>query len=47
MTKLILASLLLLTFSCAHNSNRDPASVQQEKETAHERHHGLFDRPNY
>jgi outer membrane biogenesis lipoprotein LolB len=41
----LLLGLTLLISACAHHGQRDPASVKQEQETAHEKHQGIFDRP--
>ncbi len=40
----LLAILLVTTIGCSSTESRNPASVQQEKESAHEKFQGVFDR---
>jgi hypothetical protein len=43
-TFFFLSLTLLMTVACAHQGQRDPASVKQEQNTSHEKHQGLFDK---
>lgn len=41
---LLFAFLLIMNFGCSSTETRNPASIEQEKESAHEKFQGVFDR---
>jgi hypothetical protein len=44
---ILFALTALLAISCSTDAGkRDPASVEQEKETSHEKFQGVFDKQN-
>jgi hypothetical protein len=40
----LLAIIMILNVSCSTTETRNPASVKEEKESAHERFQGVFDK---